>query len=135
VDVANVRVLVRTRLRAATVAEAQRFFVAGGTVPVERFVEWYRLPLAELAGRLGQLPTFRGMDLAALEDPRRFDVLADAIIARVLTHAAMVPVGPEPVVAYILARRAEISMLRTLLIGRLAGVGTEVLRDRLRGVA
>jgi V/A-type H+-transporting ATPase subunit C len=135
VDIANVRVFVRTRLRSAPVAEAQRFFIAGGTLPLERFVEWYRLPLADAAARLGQLPVLRNLDSEALADPGRFDVVADSAAARVLAGAAMVPVGPEPVVAYVMARRAEITMLRTLLIGRLAGVATDVLRGRLRGVA
>jgi len=37
-------------------------------------------------------------------------------------------------VAYAMTRRAEVSVLRALLIGRLAGADTDVLRERLRDV-
>jgi V/A-type H+-transporting ATPase subunit C len=135
VDTANLRVFVRSRLRGAAIAQVQEHFIEGGTIGVERLVELYRLPVAEAAARIAQSASFRCLDAEGLEDPRRFDVIADTAAACVLKEAAMVPVGPEPVVAYVLARRAEISTLRMLLIGKIAGVGIDVLRGRLRGVA
>jgi V/A-type H+-transporting ATPase subunit C len=47
----------------------------------------------------------------------------------------MVAIGPEPVIGYVYARRAEVTTLRMLLIGKLAGVSTDLLRTRLKDVA
>ncbi|MDT8369066.1 MAG: hypothetical protein RQ745_07650, partial [Longimicrobiales bacterium] len=71
----------------------------------------------------------------ALADPERFDVVADALVVQKLHGARRVAIGPEPVVAYVMQRKFEASMLRMLLIGKIAGVSTDVLRMRLRDVA
>ncbi|MDZ4177671.1 MAG: V-type ATPase subunit [Coriobacteriia bacterium] len=133
-DLVNVKVFVRTRVKGLTVADAQRFFVDGGTIPHSRLVSLFRLPAEEAASRLVASGPLRGIDPEALFDPGRFDVVADTVIVRQLRRARMVAVGPEPVVAYILLRRAEIATVRTLLIGKLAGVSRDVLRSRLRDV-
>jgi vacuolar-type H+-ATPase subunit C/Vma6 len=44
----------------------------------------------------------------------------------------MAAAGSEPVIGYVMARQAEVTMVRTLLIGRMSGVPSEVLRRRLR---
>ncbi|MHB9004489.1 MAG: V-type ATPase subunit [Coriobacteriia bacterium] len=134
IDVANTKVFVRTRLAGLSANDAARHLLQGGSIPVDRFVALYRLPAEEAAARLVTLSPLRGLDPEALLDPGRFDVLADMVIARHLQRARMVAVGPEPVVAYILTRRAEVAVLRTLLAGKLAGVSRDVLRTRLRDV-
>lgn len=134
VDVANTKVFVRTRLAGLSANEAARHLLGGGSIPTDRFIALYRLPAEEAAARLSCLGPLRGLDPEALLDPGRLDVLADMVIARHLSRARMVAVGPEPVVAYILMRRAEVTVLRTLLAGKLAGVSRDVLRTRLRDV-
>ncbi len=134
-DLANVKVFVRMRVKELAVAYATRFLVEGGSIPHERFVALYRLSAEEAAQRLTATGVLRGVDPEALFDPARFDVVADRVVVRELRRARMVAVGPEPVVAYILMRRAEIATVRTLLIGRFAGVSRDVLRSRLRDVA
>lgn len=134
-DLANVKAFLRTRARNMPAAEAARFFVPGGEIPVDRFVALYRMPLEDAAVQLVALPLLRGTDPVALADPGRIDVIADRILARRLRGALMVAIGPEPVIGYVYARRAEVTTLRMLLIGKLAGVGTDMLRSRLRDVA
>lgn len=134
-DLANVKAFLRTRARNMSVAEATPFFVPGGEVIVDRFIAMYRLPLDEALVQLAALPPLRGTDPEALADPGRIDVIADKILARRLRGALMVAIGPEPVIGYVHARRSEVTTLRMLLIGKLAGVSTDLLRTRLRDVA
>lgn len=134
-DLANIKAFLRTRLRNMPVADAERFFVPGGDVPLKRFIAMYRLPVADAAAQLAALPALRAPDPSALLDPGRIDVLADVALARRLRGALMVAIGPEPVIGYMYARRAEAAMLRMLLIGKLAGVSADVMRARLRDVA
>lgn len=134
-DLANIKIFVRMRVKELPVADAMRLFVEGGSIPHERFIALYRLSAEEAAQRLTAVGALRGVDPVALFDPARFDVVADRVVARQLARARMVAVGPEPVVAYVLTRRAEIATVRTLLIGRFVGAPRDLLRSRLRDVA
>lgn len=44
------------------------------------------------------------------------------------------PVGPEPVISYVLERESEVATLRVLLLGTLGGLDPEVLRRYVRAV-
>ena len=76
-----------------------------------------------------------GVDPEAIADPRaagpghRFGVRAAAL------GGPAHPVGPEPVLAYVASRKFETSMVRMLLVGKLAGVDVDTLRARVRNVA
>ncbi len=133
-DLGNIKAFLRARSKGLAVAVAEQYFVPGGSIPESRFVSMYRAPIVEAATALASQRMFSGLDAEALLDPNRFDVVAERVLSRVLREARMVAIGPEPVVAYAMTRRAEVSVLRALLIGRLAGADTDVLRERLRDV-
>ncbi|MDI6691813.1 MAG: V-type ATPase subunit [Anaerosomatales bacterium] len=134
VDLANVKRVIRAKRRGAALAEVEPSLLDGGRVPRTRLAAAYALPLEELAERLASEHALRGVqaeDLLALD---RLDVATDALAVRMMRAGRAVPLGAEPVVAYVLAREAEVRQLRVLLIGKLAGLGTEELRARLRKV-
>ncbi len=87
---------------------------------------------AELAALLADLPGLRSVAATDLADPARLDVVSDNVVARYLRIARAVPVGAEPVIAYVLAREAEVVALRVVLIGKLSGLDADALRARLR---
>jgi len=134
-DLGNLKVFVRAHGKEMPVSAVERLFVPGGTVRREILTQAYRLPLEEALRRVTALPGFRDVDPEAIGDPGRLDVVIDQILARMLYRARMVPVGPEPVLAYVATRRSEIRRVRILLIGKIAGVASDVLRERLRDVA
>ncbi len=135
VDIRNTRAFVRGRVRDLPQADIARWIAPGGTIAPAEYAAWHRLPLAEAGQRLAATHAFRGIDPQTIVDPSAFDILMDAAITRRLRVARMIAVGPEPVLAYVLAREAETRSVRTLLVGKLAGVSTDVLRSRLREVA
>ncbi len=110
-DLANVRAFVRVRTLGLPTSEVVRHSVPGGTITAEDLMGVYRLPLEEAVERLVARPTLRGADPEALADPVRFDIAADALVTRRMGDARRVPVGPEPVVAYVMQRKLETSML------------------------
>lgn len=134
VDIRNARAFVRGRVRDLAIADIARWIAPGGTIAPSEFIAWHRLPLAEAGQRLASTHAFRGIDPQIIVDPSAFDIVMDAAITRRLRVARMIAVGPEPVLAYVLAREAETRSVRTLLVGKLAGVSTDVLRGRLREV-
>lgn len=134
-DLANVKAFVRIRRLGRPLADISRHVVPGGSISADELVTLGRMPLEDAVRRLAARPSFSGVDPEALSDPARFDVAADALVSRHLHRARMIAVGPEPVVAYVMQRKVEAAMLRTLLIGKLAGVERDVLRVRMRDVA
>ncbi|MBA4369999.1 MAG: hypothetical protein C0418_00260 [Coriobacteriaceae bacterium] len=132
VDVANAKTLVRMRLKGASVTELPDVLVDGGSLTAKDVAELYYGSAADLAARLGSLTQLRGINVAEMADPSRLDVVADNVVVAYLRTARAVPVGPEPVIAYVLAREAEVMAVRVLLIGKLSGLDAGVLRARLR---
>ncbi|MBS3956429.1 MAG: V-type ATPase subunit [Clostridiales bacterium] len=133
-DLANVRVILRARVRAAPAAYAEERLVPGGRIPVSALVAAHRLPLEDVARRLTSAGPLRGMDPEAVIDIERFDVAASALLARKVRTSRMFAIGPEPVLGYVMSRLAEVTAVRTLLLGSLAGVDRNALRARLQDV-
>ena len=134
IDLANVRVLVRARAKGVSAADLAGRLIPGGTAAL--------LDLANIAPRLGaedlveaivDTRALRHVTAHDLGDIERFDLLADSLLAERMTAARRAANGPEPVLAYVLAREAEVLVLRTLVVGRLSGLDSEAVRQRLRG--
>lgn len=132
IDVANLKAALRARLRGLPAAQLQPMLLSGGGIRPDRIMKAYVRPAAEIAEVALGLPLLREVGVAEFADPERLDVVGDDIIVRYLRAARLVAVGAEPVIAYVMAREAEVVALRILLVGRLAGVRSDALRDRLR---
>jgi V/A-type H+-transporting ATPase subunit C len=135
IDLGNLKAFVRARVKNLPVQQAERLFVDGGTVGLSMFTEGYRLPLDEIARRIAERPAMQGAEPEEIMDPARLDLIIDSAVADQLAMARRMPVGPEPVLSYVASRKVEISMVRMLLVGKLAGVDVDTLRARVRNVA
>lgn len=132
IDLANLRATVRARLRGRPPKEAAEQIVPGGGIPGARMLDLYDAPQEEIAAEASRHVVLRSMRPEELVDPSRLDVIADNVVVNYVRKARAVPVGPEPVIAYVMAREAEIGTLKLLLMGRLARIPSERLRERLR---
>ena len=61
-----------------------------------------------------------------------FERACDNAVNSYLRSAKLVSYGPEAVVAYLAAVEGEITAVRMILTGKLAGVAPETIRERLR---
>lgn len=64
-----------------------------------------------------------------------FELLCDNAEARYLRSSGLAAFGEEPVVAYIVAAESEITAVRMILTGLLAGLSPDSIRERLREVS
>lgn len=135
IDIANVRTLVRGRRLGFDHNAIETLLIDGGKVAVERLQPLAELAVEELPAALERIPELRRVATPAVIDPARIDVALDAITTAAMRGAVLGKVGPEPVISYVLLREAEVAALRVLLLGKLAGIGNETLRARLRAVA
>ena len=135
IDSANLRSAVRT-LRMHKDADFLRTAVIpGGSVAAERFV------MASASGE-GLAALFSGTVLdkaasygaeAANGGPMtKFELACDNAVTEYLSNARLSGYGEEPVIAYLAGLEGEITTVRMILTGRLAGLAPDVIRERLR---
>ena len=133
VDLANARVLVRGRAKGLRSTEVESRLVPGGSKALGALaIGAAGLSAAELAGAIVGTGALGRASEADLADVERFDLMADGLLAGRMQEARRAAGGAEPVLAYVLGREAEVLLLRTAVVGRLAGLDREAVRTRLR---
>lgn len=133
IDAANLRAAVRAHRMGQGPAFLREVLVEGGQVEPERLAAagpgelpglCFRTPL-EQAAELGG----RAMEGGALT---AFEKACDDAVTAVVRQARRVPFGEQPLVGYLYAREAELTSIRILLNGKLAGLDRATLEERLR---
>ena len=61
-----------------------------------------------------------------------FERMCDDAVMDYLAQARRVPFGEQPVVGYLCARESELTAIRTIMSGRMAGLSADTIRERLR---
>lgn len=133
-DAANAKVLLRCAIAGRTPAAARAALVPGGRWDASRTSELVTRPedLAAAVAAAGVLP---GASASAMLDLANIDPMVDVATARVAREASRMTAGPEPVMAYVLARRSEAIAVRSVLVGHIAGLPRDVIAGRLREAA
>ena len=133
IDLANTGVLLRGRAKGVPVGELFGRLIPGGMPALEDLAASApRLGMEELADAIVKTGALGHVSPGDLSDLERFDLLADSLLAERQFAARRVPGGPQPVLAYVAARMAEVLVLRTVLVGRLSGLDSESVRRRVR---
>ena len=73
-----------------------------------------------------------GAEAAAGGSMTAFELACDNAVNTYLTNAKLISYGSEAVIAYLAAVEGEITAIRMILTGRLAGIEPGVIRERLR---
>ena len=132
-DSTNLRSAVRTLRMGKNADFLREALVTGGSVSEERI-------LASATGDAlaslfsGVLSDAAALGAAAAEGGplTAFELSCDNAVARTLGEAKLVSYGEAPVIAYLAAVESEITAVRMILTGRLAGIDPQTIRERLR---
>lgn len=136
IDVNNLRSVVRAQRIGKGPDFLRLVLCPGGNVELSRISA-----LLMSGGSLAELYSYGALADAAEagEQAQRgigslteFEKKCDDALLRQARSARFVAFGIEPLVSYLTEREAEITMLRTVISGRLSGVPTEQIRARLR---
>lgn len=135
IDVANLRAAVRCARMEKDTEFVGRVLLPGGNVP-ERTIAMARgenlkdvfvgealAQAAELGSQLAQ------PGAGALTE---FERMCDDAVTDYLAQAKMIPFGEQTVIGYLYAKEAELTAVRTILSGRMAGLEPDTIRSRLR---
>ena len=133
-DSTNLKSAVRT-LRMGKDMEFMDFaLIPGGSVDTDRIISagdkegisaLYAHGLLDKAAALGAEAVDGGSMTA-------FELACDNAVNAYLQKAKLVSYGPEALIAYMAAVEGEITAVRMILTGRLAGIEPQVIRERLR---
>lgn len=134
IDGANIRAAVRTVRMGRGMEFLKIALVEGGDISVDR------VAIAALGENLGDL--FSGTvyaEAAKLGDGAgkggeltTFEMACDNAIVAFMRDAKLMSFGDAPVIAYLAAVESELTAVRMILTGRLAGITPESIRERLR---
>ena len=110
--------------------------LSGGYVPDDRLERilsepWDALGSVFYAGPYASIMDHGAAHLHAQGSFDRLERLCEEHQLGFLACTRTITAGPEPVIAYLLARELEIRALRMIFVGKLNGLGVEDLRHRL----
>ena len=135
IDAANLKSTVRTVRMGKDRDFLRDALIPGGNVSTDRFlsstdkealVSLFSCSELEKAAALGAEAMDGSTKLTA------FELACDNAVNAYLGKAKLISFGSEPVTAYLAAVENEITAVRMILTGRLAGVKSETIRERLR---
>ncbi len=134
IDAVNLKAAVRTLRMQKDMDFLKRVLLSGGTVSTDTL----RMT-AVSGGSLEQVFSGPLRDAAALGDMAKrggrltdFERSCDNALTIYLKSSRMIPFGDSVLVAYAAAKENEITAARIIMSGRLSGVSTESIRERLR---
>lgn len=135
VDVANLRSVVRTLRMGKGADFLKGVLFQGGSIGADRILtavaagssieELYATSPLKDAAEAGSA-SVNGGSLT------RFEKLTDDAVTAYLTTAKRVAFGEAPVIAYLAAKENELTAVRIIMSGRMAGLDTDTIRERLR---
>ena len=134
IDTANLKSAVRTLRMGKDAGFMSEALVKNGSIDTDRILDasdkeslasLYSKTKLEAAAALG-VEAIDGGNLTA------FELACDNAVNSYLRSAKLVSFGSEPVTAYLAAVESEITAVRMILTGRLAGIKPEAIKERLR---
>lgn len=135
IDAANLRSVIRTLRMGRTPAFLKEFLFPGGTVSVDACLkaavngeveQTYRTTVLRAAAQAGKEAVESGGSLTA------FEKLCDDAVLQQAGRARRIPFGVEVVIGFVAARETEVSNVRIIMAGRMAGISADTIRERLR---
>lgn len=134
IDAANLKSTIRTLRMNKDADFLKSAIIEGGNV------ETYRILAAPDGESLASLFAHSKLEKAAQLGSEAanggaltaFELACDNAVNSFLSEAKLIAFGSEPLTAYIAALEGEITAVRMILTGRLAGVRSDIIKERLR---
>jgi len=135
IDAANLRAAVRAARMERGADFLSQVLVPGGNVSEKSVATAGASELVTLFGR-GQLAeaAVLGATLTSAGSGHltEFERLCDNALMGYLADSRRIPFGEQVPVTYLYAKEAELTAIRIIMTGRMAGLDTEIIRERLR---
>ncbi len=133
IDLGNIRTMLRLKLADS---DERSVFLPGGFVEIERFVHAIDIGYEAIAPLFYATPYYEVVDggvgyLTAEKSFLRLERLCQEYLGGFLQTTRILAAGPQPVIAYLLMKEAEIRTVRMLLTAKRNGMDAKLILDRL----
>lgn len=137
IDITNIKTMLRVKKQNKDVKFLEGVIIPGGTVDLKLLTEGLNEGLDAFINSISRTDYAEVLssileEYSATGSISSLDVLYDNYIMNHAKEAKRVNFGPEPVIAYILAKETEIKVLRIIMTGKINKMDGEVIRERLR---
>lgn len=135
-DLANIKIFLRLKYRGESADKLEKMLFPGGFIEPRMFRMAFGQPWSDLYSLL--IKTDYGIlwqrSLLALEEQSSFVILereSESFLIRFWRRAKEITFGPEPILAYAMARLREINLMHLIIVGRMLKVPLELIKERL----
>jgi V/A-type H+-transporting ATPase subunit C len=138
IDFLNLSIFLRAKKMKRDRGLVEHAFVAGGNIDPVRLSHAYEDESGDalmdvLSGTGYEFIAGRGLKLVEEgESLSEIEGFFEEAVSRSIRQARYVPLGPEPLIGYILAKKQELRIARLVIAGKAAGVSRDSMRERLR---
>ncbi|MDI3481486.1 MAG: V/A-type H+/Na+-transporting ATPase subunit [Tepidanaerobacteraceae bacterium] len=139
VDLINIRTTLRLMQMKADFRILEKSFLPGGSIKKEILLKLSNEPVQNMIDAFASSP-YGGVVEAGISSwinngsPAVYEKLADDYLLNLARRGLYKPYGPETVVGYLAARENETKILRIILVGKINGISSEMIKERLRDV-
>lgn len=139
IDIANIKAMMRVKKQNKDSRFLESILIPGGTIESSIFIYGVNDTVENFINNISK-SSYTKILTSILEEYNStgnfssIEVLFDNYIIDKAKDAKKVNFGPEPIVAFILAKENEIKIIRIIMVGKVNKVPTEVIRERLRDI-
>lgn len=137
IDLTNIKLYFRMKSQEKELDLFKLAFTHSGTIPFTKFENAYKHNLSEFPEAMKS--TAYGEIVAegfkAFEEHKSFlqlEKLIEDHLTEFIKRAKLIPFGPEPLIAYFLAKKNNALIIRMIMINKLNGIEPEEIKSRLR---
>ena len=139
IDITNIKTMLRVKKQDKDGKFLQSVIIPGGTLDNNLLITGLNEGLETFIGKISRSPYAKVLT-SILEEYSyngsisSLEVLYDNYIMNHARDAKRINFGPEPIIAYIIAKETEIKIVRIIMVGKVNKVDVKVIRERLREV-
>ncbi|KEI12591.1 ATP synthase subunit C [Clostridium novyi B str. ATCC 27606] len=139
IDLVNIKTLIRVKKQNKSRKFLESVLIEGGSIQVGELIDIYNLSVESISSKIqytDYVDVVRvGIDeYIKTENLKIFEKLCDNFIMNFIKDAKYISFGPEPLIAYILAKENEIKIIRIIMVGKINNIHSQVIGERLREI-
>jgi len=138
-DLTNLKITMRLKKMDADIRALDSALVSGGNLPKEFFKEKFLESTQSLIESLENTPYKQIAEEGISQwestgSPSLFEKMIDNFMISLARRGLYKSYGFETVIGYLAARENEIKLLRIIMVGKINGISSDMIRERLRDV-
>ena len=139
IDLTNIKTMIRVKLQNKDIRFLESTLLDNGNIPRELFIQGLNDNLESFSNKIAKYG-YEAVLKALIEEYQSsnkynsLEVYSDNYLMSFIKNAKRINFGPEPIIAYIMAKETEIKVIRIILAGKLNKVDSSIIRERLRDI-